>query len=115
MSSPHATLMAKYRKLNPSEVIIATSTLKSSCLAADSNSLLIIMASLLAKWTKLASSERLQRSSQSLSVIGSQAWIFGGELLPRQPVDNRLDVIDLSPGQGRFYTILPIPKPPSTN
>ncbi|KAH6854771.1 kelch repeat protein [Chaetomium sp. MPI-CAGE-AT-0009] len=53
------------------------------------------MTSLSAKWTKLASSERLKRSSQSLSVLGSQAWIFGGEVLPRQPVDNRFDVIEL--------------------
>ncbi|KAI1637850.1 kelch repeat protein [Biscogniauxia mediterranea] len=52
-----------------------------------------------ATWTRLASSARLQRSSQCLSVLGSRAWIFGGELLPRQPVDNQLDVIDLDPAQ----------------
>ncbi|OIW24968.1 kelch repeat protein [Coniochaeta ligniaria NRRL 30616] len=53
------------------------------------------MANLSASWTRLASSERLGRSSQSLSVLGSQAWVFGGELLPREPVDNRLDVVEL--------------------
>jgi hypothetical protein len=58
------------------------------------------MATLSAQWTRLASSERLERSSQSLTVLASQALIFGGELLPRQPVDNRLDVIELTAGQG---------------
>ncbi len=61
---------------------------------------LFAMASLSAKWTRLASSERLGRSSQSLSVLGSRAWVFGGELFPRQPVDNRLDVIELGSEQG---------------
>jgi hypothetical protein len=58
------------------------------------------MADLSARWTRLASSERLRRSSQSLSVLGSQAWVFGGELLPREPVDNRLDIIELGSEQG---------------
>ncbi|KAK4142425.1 kelch repeat protein [Dichotomopilus funicola] len=53
------------------------------------------MANLSARWTRLASSERLGRSSQSFSVLHSQAWVFGGELLPREPVDNRLDLIEL--------------------
>ena len=52
-----------------------------------------------AKWTKLASTARLQRSSQSLSVVGSQVLIFGGELLPRQPVDNKIDSIPLGEPQ----------------
>jgi hypothetical protein len=58
------------------------------------------MANISAKWTRLASSTRLQRSSQCVSVLGAQAWIFGGELLARQPVDNQLDVIELDPEQG---------------
>ena len=56
------------------------------------------MAGLSASWTRLVSNSRLQRSSQVLSVLSSKAWIFGGELLPRQPVDNRLDVVDLAQG-----------------
>ncbi|KAL6412013.1 kelch repeat protein [Ilyonectria robusta] len=48
-----------------------------------------------ASWVRLASSARLQRSSQILSISGSNAWIFGGELLPRQPVDSQLDIIEL--------------------
>ncbi|KAK4168217.1 kelch repeat protein [Cladorrhinum sp. PSN259] len=54
------------------------------------------MKNLSARWRQLASNERLGRSSQSLSVLGSRAWVFGGELLPRQPVDNRLTVIELT-------------------
>ena len=53
------------------------------------------MTSLSCSWTRLASSTRLQRSSQAISVVGSKAFIFGGELKPRQPVDNQTDVIDV--------------------
>lgn len=62
-------------------------------------------------WRKLADTARLQRSSHSMSVIGSQAWIFGGELQPRQPVDNQFDLIELnSNGKSTcvvLYTAIP--------
>ncbi|MBE3041127.1 hypothetical protein IMZ48_00770 [Candidatus Bathyarchaeota archaeon] len=58
------------------------------------------MSTLTAKWTKLTSSPRLQRSSHTLSVVGSTAFVFGGELLPRQPVDAQLDAVDLSSKDG---------------
>lgn len=54
------------------------------------------MSAMNAKWTRLASSARLRRSSQTLSVVKNQAWIFGGELQPRQPIDNQIDVVELS-------------------
>ena len=54
------------------------------------------MSAISTKWTRLASSARLQRSSQTLSVVKDQAWISGGELQPRQPVDNQSDVVELS-------------------
>lgn len=57
------------------------------------------MSGLHSTWTRLASSTRLQRSSQIVSVVGSKAFIFGGELKPRQPVDNQIDVVDLQPSQ----------------
>jgi hypothetical protein len=38
------------------------------------------------------------RSSQTVSVVGNQALIFGGELHPREPVDSQLDVVELSDG-----------------
>lgn len=65
-----------------------------------------------ATWTLLAESARLQRSSQCLSVLGSQAWVFGGEVVPRQPVDNRLDVINVAKNPpGERVTTLQAPSP----
>ena len=92
---PPTHFMVKYCKLGPGIIIAA---LNLACLRHSNR--LLAMANLSARWTRLASSERLGRSSQSLSVLGSQAWVFGGEVLPRQPVDNRLDVIELGSGQG---------------
>ncbi|KAK5059807.1 hypothetical protein LTR84_009690 [Exophiala bonariae] len=57
------------------------------------------------QWTCLTSSARLQRSSQTLAVIANQAWIFGGELQPRQPVDNQLDVVELSKTSPNMQTL----------
>ena len=69
------------------------------------------MSTMSGTWRKLADTERLQRSSHSMSVIGSQAWIFGGELQPRQPVDNQFDLIELnSNGKSTcvvLYTAIP--------
>ncbi|KAJ4184066.1 Hypothetical protein NCS54_01467200 [Fusarium falciforme] len=48
-----------------------------------------------ATWTRIASSVRLYRSSQAVSVVGQKVYIFGGELVPRQPVDNSIDVVKL--------------------
>ncbi|RDW68793.1 Kelch repeat protein [Aspergillus mulundensis] len=41
-----------------------------------------------AVWKKLLSDASIQRSSQTLSVIGKSAFIYGGELRPREPVDS---------------------------
>lgn len=49
-------------------------------------------------WTRLIASERLRRSSQALSVIGQHIYVFGGEVQPRQPVDDKVDVLSLAPG-----------------
>ncbi|EGU85028.1 hypothetical protein FOXB_04448 [Fusarium oxysporum f. sp. conglutinans Fo5176] len=48
-----------------------------------------------ATWTRITSSKRLYRSSQAVSSVGQKVYIFGGELLPREPVDNRVDVVSL--------------------
>ncbi|KAF2094340.1 kelch repeat protein [Rhizodiscina lignyota] len=63
------------------------------------------MAPITAKCTCLASSARLQRSSHTVSVIANNAWIFGGELHPRQPVDNQFDVVELSKASAAVQTI----------
>lgn len=51
----------------------------------------------MAKWTRI-SGPALQRSSHTLSLIGTKAYIFGGEIRPREPVDNALHVVDIKSG-----------------
>lgn len=48
-----------------------------------------------ATWTKLATSDHLQRSSHVVSVVDGDAYISGGELLPRQPRDNHVYKLNL--------------------
>ncbi|KAI7515616.1 hypothetical protein KC317_g23736 [Hortaea werneckii] len=50
-------------------------------------------------WTKIAQHDSLKRSSHSISVIGESAYVFGGELKPRQPRDNAMHQVKLA-GQG---------------
>ena len=50
-------------------------------------------------WQRLAQNDRLKRSSQVVSVIDGQVCIFGGEVEPRQPVDDKVDHITLNDGQ----------------
>ncbi|KAG7127107.1 Nitrile-specifier protein 5 like [Verticillium longisporum] len=68
------------------------------------------MANIKASWTKLAESQRLQRSSQTIAVLGSAAYIFGGELLPREPIDNQLDVVSLGEGMQCSHSNAPSPR-----
>jgi hypothetical protein len=49
-------------------------------------------------WSRLLEADRLRRSSQVLSVIDQTVCIFGGEVQPRQPVDDKIDVFSLKPG-----------------
>jgi len=53
------------------------------------------MTSTLARWRYLGSEEVLRRSSQALSVIGGHAYIFGGELRPREPRDSAVHMVEL--------------------
>lgn len=58
---------------------------------------------LTASWTALnlapAVSQTLTRSSHALIVHARKAYLFGGELKPRTPVDGILHALDLSSGQ----------------
>ncbi|KAF2128043.1 galactose oxidase [Dothidotthia symphoricarpi CBS 119687] len=47
-------------------------------------------------WTCLLNEDRLQRSSQVLSVIDQTVCVFGGEVKPREPVDDQVDVFSLN-------------------
>ncbi|KAL4940084.1 hypothetical protein BDV06DRAFT_230600 [Aspergillus oleicola] len=49
-------------------------------------------------WKKLLSDESIQRSSQTLSVVGNNAYIYGGELRPREPVDSAVYRIPVNQG-----------------
>ncbi|KAF4954355.1 hypothetical protein FSARC_12152 [Fusarium sarcochroum] len=62
-----------------------------------------------ANWSRITSSKRLYRSSQAVSAIGQDVYIFGGELVPRQPVDNRVDVVTLGNTQDHGAQTLSTP------
>jgi N-acetylneuraminic acid mutarotase len=51
-----------------------------------------------AVWQQIANSSDISRSSQTISLSNSHALLFGGEVKPRQPVDNKLYKIPLSVG-----------------
>ncbi|EEY20273.1 kelch repeat protein [Verticillium alfalfae VaMs.102] len=53
------------------------------------------MAFLSAKWLRIASSQRLCRSSQAVSVVDQKTYVFGGELVPREPIGNQIDTVDV--------------------
>ncbi|KAF4458842.1 Nitrile-specifier 5 [Fusarium albosuccineum] len=63
----------------------------------------------LASWARIAASVRLYRSSQAVSVVGQKVYIFGGELVPREPVDNRIDIVNI--GQDQEYGVQTLPAP----
>lgn len=53
------------------------------------------MAKLVSKCHKLLECEILRCSSQIISVVGERAYIFGGELRPREPRDNDVHTVVL--------------------
>lgn len=57
------------------------------------------MATIPATWLSIYEAESLRRSSQTISVVDKRAYIFGGELRPREPRDN--DVYILSGDGGK--------------
>lgn len=48
-----------------------------------------------ATWHRIPTDKLLPRSSHSLSIIKGKAYIFGGEEVPRKPVDNHMHVFTL--------------------
>ncbi|GME23214.1 Kelch-type beta propeller [Neofusicoccum parvum] len=46
-------------------------------------------------WKRLLDSDTLRRSSQVVASFGDQLFLFGGEIQPRQPVDNHVHLISL--------------------
>lgn len=62
--------------------------------AAAYKGLTLSTAPLNATFTKLRAPS-LPRSSHTVSVIGNKAYIFGGEITPRKPVDNDMHIVTL--------------------
>ncbi|KAE8369277.1 hypothetical protein BDV27DRAFT_165822 [Aspergillus caelatus] len=48
-----------------------------------------------AVWTNLLSDDSIRRSSQTLSAVAGNAYLYGGELRPREPVDSAVYRITL--------------------
>ncbi|KAL4924105.1 Kelch repeat protein [Aspergillus undulatus] len=67
-----------------------------------------------AVWKKLLVDPSIQRSSQSLSVVGSNAYIYGGELRPREPVDSSVYYVPLEPGEFSTSGIAKLTNHPTT-
>ncbi|KAL9620950.1 MAG: hypothetical protein Q9160_004603 [Pyrenula sp. 1 TL-2023] len=61
----------------------------------------------------IALKEPITRSSHTLSVIQNRAYIFGGELQPREPVPNNVEAFDLPSGGTTAASQESIPPKPS--
>ncbi len=55
------------------------------------------------QWRKITESETLRRSSQIVAAIDGTAYVFGGELRPREPRDNDLHLIKFLEGSKPPY------------
>ena len=71
-----------------------------------------------ASWKRVSIADALPRSSLSLSIVKGTAYIFGGEIRPREPVGNDVHSITLPPSGGTEadYKVIPavggeIPQP----
>lgn len=71
-------------------------------------------------WKRISIGDPLPRSSHSLNVIKGMAYIFGGEIRPRVPVDNDMHLVTLPlPGADADHRAIPAsgfrdgPVPPS--
>jgi Kelch motif len=58
----------------------------------------------------------LKRSSHTMNIVSGTAYIFGGEISPRQPVDNDMHVVSLpfSSAPADYYAIKAVPAKPDT-
>lgn len=58
-------------------------------------------------WSQIGSDERLCRSSHAVSVVQRKLHVFGGELKPREPVGNHVDILELGGEAGKLESINP--------
>jgi hypothetical protein len=54
--------------------------------------------SLTASWKKVAEGDVLKRSSHAVAAIEDQVYVFGGELVARQPRDGDVHAVTLGGG-----------------
>lgn len=67
------------------------------------------MAKLAIRWQKIAASDEIRRSSQTIAVQDDGTLtIFGGEIVPRQPVDNKIYSLSLTQPNGKRSPILTV-------
>jgi hypothetical protein len=55
-------------------------------------------ATLVASWKKVAEDYLLKRSSHAVAAIGGEVYVFGGELVARQPRDGDVHAVALDGG-----------------
>lgn len=61
-------------------------------------------------WTRLLEVDALRRSSQAIAALGDKLAVFGGEIQPRQPVDNHVHLIPVgkyAPVKINLHTLIP--------
>ncbi|KAK3706025.1 hypothetical protein LTR37_013019 [Vermiconidia calcicola] len=71
------------------------------------------MASIQASWRQVIDASDIRRSSQTISLASQDLLIFGGEIEPRQPVDNKHYRVALTGGDKEEVSILEPPSAPS--
>lgn len=67
------------------------------------------MVGLKATWQKVTDKDILQRSSHICSVVRNAAYIFGGELQPREPRDNDVHIVEVQEGGFEIDYFNPLP------
>jgi N-acetylneuraminic acid mutarotase len=53
-----------------------------------------------ASWKKVAESDVLKRSSHAVAAIDGQVYVFGGEVVARQPRDGDVHAVAVAVGEG---------------
>jgi hypothetical protein len=57
-------------------------------------------------WTNILANSSIQRSSQTLSVVAGNAYIYGGELRPREPVDSAVYRVGFDRGKDTSHRLI---------
>ena len=76
--------------------------------------MLVKMVKATIRWQRVAVSDELRRSSQSIGIASGHLGIFGGELKPREPVDNKVYTVPLT-GDGTTSSLTSSLTTPRTN